>query len=71
MTPREALAAAGFEPDFNVCALCLHHGGRHDLNNKCLDCGDYFGSMTPDQEWEYGLDMLAAHGYVLTPVPLS
>lgn len=35
---RSALAKAGFEPDFNVCGSCGHHGSRHDLGNWCLDC---------------------------------
>lgn len=35
---RAALEAAGFEPDFNVCARCKHHGGDHDLGDWCLLC---------------------------------
>ena len=35
---RDALAAAGFEPDFNVCSACGHHGGDHDGGNWCLVC---------------------------------
>lgn len=53
---RRALEAAGFEPDFNVCVGCKHHGSRHDLNNICLDCGDRFGSMSENEKWEHGID---------------
>lgn len=34
----EALRAAGFEPDSNVCESCGHHGSDHDLGNWCLTC---------------------------------
>jgi len=50
----EALRAAGWEPDFNVCAGCHHHGSRHDLNNSCLDCGDRFSAMSETEKWEWG-----------------
>lgn len=57
---RVALEAAGFEPDGNVCAGCKHGGGDHDLGNHCLICGDYFASMTNDQQWEHGLTLVRA-----------
>jgi hypothetical protein len=58
---RERMETAGFEPPYNVCAACRHHGGDHDLNNRCLICNDdYFTSMTDDQRWEYGLSFLGA-----------
>jgi recombinational DNA repair protein (RecF pathway) len=50
----ERLRLAGFEPDFNVCGGCHHHGSRHDLNNRCLDCGDYFASMNEAAKWAWG-----------------
>ena len=50
----ERLKAVGFEPDFNVCRTCHHHGGDHDLNNRCLICGDYFTSMSKDEQWAWG-----------------
>lgn len=61
-----ALKSAGFEPEYNVCAACLHPGGRHDLNNRCLEpgCGDYFASMSMDERWEYGV-RLALGGIIV------
>ena len=35
---RDALTAAGFDPDFNWCGACGHHGSDHDLGNWCLLC---------------------------------
>jgi len=64
VTPEQVLAEAGFDPDFNVCVGCKHHGGDHDLNNKCLLCDcDLFGSMTEQQKWDHGLAALAERGY--------
>lgn len=53
-----ALKAAGFEPDFNVCAACKHHGSNHDLNNVCLECCcdcDLFSGMGEDEKWAWGV----------------
>ncbi len=49
-----ALRRAGWEPDFNVCASCHHHGSQHDLANKCLVCGDRFSGMSEDEKWAWG-----------------
>lgn len=54
----ERLRLAGWEPDFNVCGGCHHAGGDHDLNNRCLICGDHFASMTEDEKWAWGVAAL-------------
>lgn len=45
---------AGFQPPDNVCRGCHHDGGDHDLNNRCLICGDCFSSMSAPERWEWG-----------------
>ena len=74
-----ALKAAGWEPDFNVCASCGHGGGDHDLGNWCLICPRpdvwnregwcYFASMTDSEKWEHGIAAILAAmpGWTLVP----